>query len=67
MKNKVEILSNLKNRTVLTYISIVILTPFITSNLIEYESLKNILETAIQIVAILGIIDDPNTNYFLKK
>lgn len=65
MKNKVEILSNLKNRTVLTYITIVILTPFITSNLIEYESLKNILEAAIQIVEILGIIDNPN--YFLKK
>lgn len=67
MKNKVEILSNLKNRTVLTYITIVILTPFIPSNLIEYESLKNILEAAIQIVAILGIIDNSNSKYFLKK
>lgn len=67
MKNRVELFKNLKNRTVLTYIAIVVIVPLFITDLVEYQSLQNILEFVTQVVAILGIIDDPNTNYFLKK
>lgn len=67
MKNQVGILKNLKNRTVITYIAIVILIPLLGTDLVEYELLQKILEIATQVVAILGIIDDPNTDHFLKK
>ena len=67
MKNQLEFLKNLKNRTVLTYVSIVVLAPFLITDLVGYESLQKILEILTQVVAILGIIDDPNTKHFLKK
>lgn len=67
MKNQFEIFKNLKNRTVLTYVAIVFFVPLLVTDLVEYESLQKILEIVTQVVAILGIIDDPNTNYFLKK
>ncbi len=67
MKNQLTILKNFKNPTVLTYIAIVVLAPLLAIELVEYESLQKFLEIATQAIAILGIIDDPNTNYFLKK
>ncbi|MBS3199231.1 hypothetical protein [Turicibacter bilis] len=67
MNNRVELFKNLKNGTVLTYIAIVVIVPLFITNLVEYESLQNILEIVTQVVAVLGIIDDPNTNHFLKK
>lgn len=67
MKNRLELFKNFKNRTVLTYVAIVLLAPLLITDLVEYESLQNILEIVTQAVAILGIIDDPNTNHFLKK
>lgn len=67
MKNQLAILKNLKNRTVLTYVAIVVLAPLLVTDLVEYESLQKILEIVTQAVAILGIIDDPNTNHFLKN
>ena len=67
MKDRVGILINLKNRTVLTYIVVALIGPLLISGFVEYESLQRILDIAIQIIAILGIIDDPNTDYFLKK
>lgn len=67
MKNQLAILEHLKNRTVLTYIAIVVLVPLLTTNVVTHELLQKTLEIATQIVAILGIIDDPNNNKFLKK
>lgn len=67
MKNRVGILINLKNRTVVTYVMVVVIAPLLIGGLVEYELLQKILEVATQIVAILGIIDDPNTDHFLKK
>lgn len=67
MKNQLAILEHLKNRTVLTYIAIVVLVPLLTTNVVTHELLQKTLEIATQIVAILGIIDDPNNNKFFKK
>ena len=67
MNNRVELFKNLKNGTVLTYIAIVVIVQVFITNLVEYESLQNILEIVTKVVAVLGIIDDPNTNHFLKK
>lgn len=67
MKNQLEILKHLKNRTVLIYIAIVVLAPLLITNVVTHELLQKILEIAAQVVEILGIMDDPNTNQFLKK
>lgn len=67
MKAQLEIFKNFKNRTVLTYVAIVVLSPLLITGLVEYELLQKILEIVTQAIAILGIIDDPNTTQFLKK
>ena len=68
MNNRVELFKNLKNGTVLTYIAIVVIVPLFITNLVEYESLQNIFRKFVtQVVAVLGIIDDPNTNHFFEK
>ena len=67
MKNQLEILKHLKNRTVLIYIAIVVLAPLLITNVVTHELLQKLLEIAAQVVAILGIMDDPNTKKFLKK
>ena len=67
MKNFGGIFKNLKNRTVLTYVAVVVIAPLFISGLVEYESLRKFLEILTQVVAILGLLDDPTTNYFFEK
>lgn len=67
MNNRVGIFINLKNRTVMTYVAVVVIAPLLISGLVEYESLQKFLEITTQVVAILGILDNPNTNQFLEK
>lgn len=67
MNNRIGILINFKNRTVVTYVAVVVIAPLLISGLVEYELLQKILEVATQIVAILGILDNPNTNQYFKN
>ena len=46
MKNQLEILKHLKNRTVLIYIAIVVLAPLLITNVVTHELLQKILEIA---------------------
>ncbi len=67
MNNRIGILINFKNRTVVTYVAVVVIAPLLISGLVEYGLLQKILEVATQIVAILGILDNPNTNQYFKN
>lgn len=51
----------------MTYVAVVVIAPLLISGLVEYESLQKFLEITTQVVAILGILDNPNTNQFLEK
>ena len=67
MKNKLLILKNLKNRIVIGYLMALLGLILIRTGLGENYELQELLDKVLTIVAILGIIDDPNTNHFLKN
>lgn len=67
MKNKLLILKNLKNRIVIGYLVALLGLILIRTGLGENYELQELLDKVLTIVAILGIIDDPNSEQFLEN
>ena len=67
MKNKLLILKNLKNRIVIVYLMALLGLILIRTGLGENYELQELLDKVLTIVAILGIIDDPNSEQFLEN
>ncbi|MFR6473338.1 MAG: hypothetical protein ACLUPE_13505 [Turicibacter sanguinis] len=67
MKNKLLILKNLKNRIVIGYLMALLGLILIRTGLGENYELQELLDKVLTIVAILGIIDDPNSEQFLEN
>ena len=67
MKNKLLILKNLKNRIVIGYLMALLGLILIRTGLGENYEFQELLDKVLTIVAILGIIDDPNSEQFLEN
>ena len=67
MKNKLLILKNLKNRIGIGYLMALLGLILIRTGLGENYELQELLDKVLTIVAILGIIDDPNSEQFLEN
>ena len=67
MKNKLLILKNLKNRIVIGYLVALLGLILIRTGLGGNYEFQELLDKGLTIVAILGIIDDPNSEQFLEN